>query len=161
MSRSTLAKTHEDLRFALARARQEERAANLLLRGSQRAEALKLALRALDSAFWACQLAGRRNEPAAALGALGLTAGDAVRALEVLRRARTLDVPQLDTQLDREARRLTRECLRVTAEVLAAADARAGIAPARVPLRTAFFSWLRLVWPEALLLRRLPRETHG
>jgi hypothetical protein len=161
MNGSTRAKTLRDLALALARARQEERAARLLVRGGHRAEALKLALRALDSAFWASQLAGGRNEPADALEALGLGPADVLRALEVLRRARTLELVELDAQLDRAAGTLTHEALRVTGELLGAVDAREpGLVRARVSVGRALVAWLRLQWPQPFATSlRLPRET--
>jgi hypothetical protein len=105
---------NRELAVSLARARQEVRAAALLSRGGHAAESLRLSLRALDSALVAGQLKTGRNEPAAALSALGL----APTAADVLRRARILDVPALDVDVADDVRELAREARKVTRELL-------------------------------------------
>jgi hypothetical protein len=108
---------HPELEFALARARQEQRAARLLSNRGHLAEGLRLTLRALDSAFQAAQLASMRNEPAAALRALRFQHEE--RALAALRRARTLDVPTLDGHVDFSMRVLMRDAIGMAHDIVA------------------------------------------
>jgi hypothetical protein len=110
------ARLHPELATALARARQEQRAARLLSSRGHHAEGLRLTLRALDSAFQAAQLLSARNEPRAAIRALSFRNEE--RALDTLRRARTLDVPALDSQVHGEMRLLVREARTVTHDMI-------------------------------------------
>jgi hypothetical protein len=104
------------LELVLARARQEQSAARLLASRGHLAEGLRLTLRALDSAFQAAQLVSARNEPAAALRVLGVR--HEARALDVLRRARTLDVPALDRHVQLAMRVLMRDAVAITHELI-------------------------------------------
>ena len=106
------ARVPAELALALARARQEQRAARLLASRGHLAEGLRLTLRALDSAFQAAQLASSRNEPAAAVRALRYR--HEARALDMLRRARSLDVPTLDHDVPLSLRALMRDAGAVT-----------------------------------------------
>ena len=107
---------HPELALALARARQEQRAARLLSSRGHLAEGLRLTLRALDSAFQAAQLASARNEPAAAVRALRFE--HEARALDMLRRARTLDVPTLDHDVPLALRALMRDAGAITRSMI-------------------------------------------
>ena len=100
---------HRELTVSLARARQEVRAASLLARRGHSAEGLRLSLRALDSALHASQLKSGLNEPARALTALGIA--PELPALDVLRRARSLDVPMLDDDVQDELRELVEDAV--------------------------------------------------
>jgi hypothetical protein len=107
---------HPELALALARARQEHSAARLLSSRGHLAEGLRLTLRAFDSAFIAAQLASARNEPAAAVRALRFR--HEAEALDMLRRARSLDVPTLDHDVPLALRALMRDVGAVTHDMI-------------------------------------------
>jgi hypothetical protein len=122
------ARVHPELSLALSSARQEQRAARLLGSRGHLVEGLRLTLRALDSAFQAAQLASARNEPAAALKALGIRRHE--RALSTLRRARTLDVPMLDRDVDFTMRVLMRDAGAIAHDLIVSIER---MAPTREP----------------------------
>ena len=131
------ARVTPELERALARARQEQRAAHLLESRGHLAEGLRLTLRALDGAFQAAQLASARNEPAAAVRALRFR--DEERALHALRRARTLDVPAFDRDVHFSMRVLMRDALDITHHLIRCIERLGSAQPSS--LRQRFLDW--------------------